>query len=265
MFRAAHRSSSGALNCICGLWFILHMWWPAFVKSEWEMDPFPTQPWQRPVTTCVYNPEAANTVYSSWWWAVCCSKHVEPSINFGIINSITRLHLVGYFYWYSLIFFDDCVLYIFFTKYNFVSMTPFSAPFGNTGTLNIASFSCFQYSNSSNLSYAASFSWRIIVFLDVLFAWRHKILFWGLIFKIAVSFGVPRPEPGVPGRSREVWDLLWIMCCEQNTEWVICLLFLLSHDIGSIWGYYRDDSKGTFCWVCYLRARDKYYILYVFS
>jgi len=24
---------------------------------------------------------------------------VEPSINFGIINSITRLYLVGYFYW----------------------------------------------------------------------------------------------------------------------------------------------------------------------
>jgi len=29
---------------------------------------------------------------------VCRSKHVEPSINFGIINSITKLHLVGYFY-----------------------------------------------------------------------------------------------------------------------------------------------------------------------
>ena len=27
--------------------------------------------------------------------AVCRSKHVEPSINVGIINSITRLHLVG--------------------------------------------------------------------------------------------------------------------------------------------------------------------------
>ena len=27
--------------------------------------------------------------------AVCRSKHVEPSINFGIINSITKLHLVG--------------------------------------------------------------------------------------------------------------------------------------------------------------------------
>ena len=61
---------------------------------------FPTQPGQRPVTTCVYKPEAANTVWSSWWWAVCRSKHVEPPINFGIINSITRLHLVGYFYWF---------------------------------------------------------------------------------------------------------------------------------------------------------------------
>ena len=26
---------------------------------------------------------------------MCPSKHVEPSINFGIINSITKLHLVG--------------------------------------------------------------------------------------------------------------------------------------------------------------------------
>jgi hypothetical protein len=26
---------------------------------------------------------------------VCRSKHVEPSINFGIINSFTKLHLVG--------------------------------------------------------------------------------------------------------------------------------------------------------------------------
>jgi hypothetical protein len=34
-----------------------------------------------------------------WWWAVCCSKHVEPSMKDGIINSITRLLLVGCFYW----------------------------------------------------------------------------------------------------------------------------------------------------------------------
>jgi len=52
-------------------------------------------PRQRPVTTWVYKPEVANTVESSWWWAVCRSKHVEPSINFGITNSITKLHLVG--------------------------------------------------------------------------------------------------------------------------------------------------------------------------
>jgi len=28
-------------------------------KAEWEMDLFPTQPWQRPVTTWAYKPEAA--------------------------------------------------------------------------------------------------------------------------------------------------------------------------------------------------------------
>jgi len=47
------------------------------------------QPWQRPVTTWAYKPEAANTVYSSWWWAVCRSKHVELLKKYGVINSIT--------------------------------------------------------------------------------------------------------------------------------------------------------------------------------
>jgi hypothetical protein len=28
----------------------------------------------------------------------CAARNVEPSINVGIINSITRLHLIGYFY-----------------------------------------------------------------------------------------------------------------------------------------------------------------------
>jgi len=50
----------------------------------------------------ICKPEAANTVYSSWWWAVCRSKHVESSINVGIKNSITRLHLIGYSYWFIL-------------------------------------------------------------------------------------------------------------------------------------------------------------------
>jgi hypothetical protein len=77
MFWAAHRSSTGALNCICSLWFLYPL------------------PRQRPVTTWVYKPEAANTVWSFWWWAVCRSKHVKPSLNFGIMNSIRKLHLVG--------------------------------------------------------------------------------------------------------------------------------------------------------------------------
>jgi hypothetical protein len=86
MFRGAHRSSSGAPNYFQPLVYI----------------PVPTQPGKRPVTTWVYKPEAENTVWSSWWWAVGRSKRVEPSINFGIINSITGLHLVGYFYWFIL-------------------------------------------------------------------------------------------------------------------------------------------------------------------
>jgi hypothetical protein len=101
MFWAAHRSSSGAPNGICSLVYI-HMWWPAVVQADWELTP--TQSGQRPVTTSVYKPEAADTIWSSWWWAVCRSKHVKPSINFGIINSITRLHLVGYFYWFHTLF-----------------------------------------------------------------------------------------------------------------------------------------------------------------
>ena len=87
MFRAAYRSSSGAPNCIYSLWFI----YPCGDRplSSLGGNPVPTQPGQRPVTTWVCKPEAVNTVWSSWWWAVCRSKHVEPSINFGIINSIT--------------------------------------------------------------------------------------------------------------------------------------------------------------------------------
>jgi hypothetical protein len=88
MFRAAYRTSSGAPNCICSLWFIN----PCGDRplSRLGGNSVPTQPGQR-----------QNTVWSSWQWAVCRSKHVESSINFGVINSITRLHLVGYFYWFK--------------------------------------------------------------------------------------------------------------------------------------------------------------------
>jgi hypothetical protein len=111
MFRAAHLSSSGAPNYICSLWFTytcgdrplsrLSGKWIRYWSSTWSIitvkipDPFPTQTWLRPVTICVCKPDAANTVWSSWWWSVFRSKHVEPSINVGKINSLTRLHLVG--------------------------------------------------------------------------------------------------------------------------------------------------------------------------
>jgi len=85
MFRATHRSSSGALNFICSLWFtytcgdqllsslsgkwIIHQRvnkWPnsmTYIRWWWWWWWwFPVQTWQRPVTTCVYKPEAANTV-----------------------------------------------------------------------------------------------------------------------------------------------------------------------------------------------------------
>jgi len=83
MFRAAHRSSLGVPNRICNLWFI-------YTCGD--------RPLSRLSGKCVYKTEAANTVYSSWWWAVCRSKHVEPSINFGIINSITSC-ILSVFLW----------------------------------------------------------------------------------------------------------------------------------------------------------------------
>jgi hypothetical protein len=97
MFWAAHRSSSGALNFICSLWFTCPCGdWPLpRLRGIWINHPFPTQPWQWPVVKWAYKPEAGNKVQSSWWWAVCRSKHVEPLINFEIINSSTKLHLVG--------------------------------------------------------------------------------------------------------------------------------------------------------------------------
>jgi len=52
MFPAAHRSSSGALNCICCLWFI-------YPNGD---RPLPKLSGQRPVTTWAYKPQAANRV-----------------------------------------------------------------------------------------------------------------------------------------------------------------------------------------------------------
>jgi len=45
MFRAAHRSSSGALNCICSLWFTYTCGDRPLSSLSWKW-PVPTQTWQ---------------------------------------------------------------------------------------------------------------------------------------------------------------------------------------------------------------------------
>jgi hypothetical protein len=82
--RVTHRSSSGAQNCNCSLSFYIRLWLPAANSC------------QQPQT--YVKPEAEITVLSSWWWAMCHSKHVEQLRSTGIINCTTRSHLVGYFY-----------------------------------------------------------------------------------------------------------------------------------------------------------------------
>jgi len=69
MFRAAYRSSSGALTVFAASG--LHTLVVTGRSQVWVGTAVPTQTWLRPVTT----------------------------MNGGIINSNTRLHLVGYFYW----------------------------------------------------------------------------------------------------------------------------------------------------------------------
>jgi len=51
MFRAAYRSSSGALNCISSLWFT----YACGDRPLWSLSGnwVPTQTWQQAVTTCV--------------------------------------------------------------------------------------------------------------------------------------------------------------------------------------------------------------------
>jgi hypothetical protein len=78
--------------------FVIEFIVPQFVKCSTCFErhtAYHQELWQSSVTIWAYKPEAANTVYCSWRWTVCRSKHVEPLKNFGIINSLTKLHLVG--------------------------------------------------------------------------------------------------------------------------------------------------------------------------
>jgi len=57
MFRASHRSSSGALAVFAASGLHTHV---ATGRSQVWVG-VPTQTWLKPVTTCVCKPEAANT------------------------------------------------------------------------------------------------------------------------------------------------------------------------------------------------------------
>jgi hypothetical protein len=86
VFRAAYRLSSGALTVFAASGLHTHVVngrSQVWVGTHWRLNMF---------------------------WAVCCSKHVEPSMNSGIINSVTKLHLVGYFYWVTLRCTDPWIL-----------------------------------------------------------------------------------------------------------------------------------------------------------
>jgi hypothetical protein len=97
MFRAAHRSSSGAVNFICSIWFI----YPSDDRSlprlsgKWMMDHFPLSLSNDRSPHGYINQRLQIQFRAPDDERYARLKHVEPSINFGVINSITKLHLVG--------------------------------------------------------------------------------------------------------------------------------------------------------------------------
>jgi hypothetical protein len=100
MFWAAHRSSSGVLTVFATSGLHTHV-----MTGR-------SQVWVglRPVITCVCKPEAANTVRAPDDERCAARKKVEPLMNGGIINFISRLHLVGYFSWVILRCTDPWIL-----------------------------------------------------------------------------------------------------------------------------------------------------------
>jgi hypothetical protein len=65
------------LNCTSSLWFCIR----ERLLDVWLLDVVRVQQphIQQPYTHA--KPEAASAVLDSWWWAVCCPKHVELHIN----------------------------------------------------------------------------------------------------------------------------------------------------------------------------------------
>jgi hypothetical protein len=101
MFRAAHRSSSGALHCICSLWFI----YPCGdrplprLSGKWIHFPLSLCNGRSPHG---YIKQRLQIQFRAPDDERCgARKHFEPSINFGITNSITSYILVVFLLSYS--------------------------------------------------------------------------------------------------------------------------------------------------------------------
>jgi hypothetical protein len=87
MFRKAHRSSSGALNCICNIWFI----YCNKVKDRLCII------YTKSFTLLQYINQRLQIQFTAPDDERCAARNMLSFgiINFGIINSITKLHLVG--------------------------------------------------------------------------------------------------------------------------------------------------------------------------
>jgi len=85
MFRAAHRSSSVALNCICSLWFIYTCGDRPLPRLGNGRSPYG------------YINQRLQIQFKAPDDEQCVARNMlSLKKNFGIINSITKLHLVGF-------------------------------------------------------------------------------------------------------------------------------------------------------------------------
>ena len=90
MFRAVYRSSSGALTVFAASGLHTHVVTgrsQVWLRLDYGRSPH------------AYVNQRLQIQLELLMMRVFRSKHVEPLMNGGIINSVTRLHLVGYFYW----------------------------------------------------------------------------------------------------------------------------------------------------------------------
>jgi len=78
MFRAAYRSSSGALNSICSLWFTYECGDRPLSILNGKWFPLRLDNGRSPLS--YVNQSLQIQFRDSWWWPVCRSKHAEPSM-----------------------------------------------------------------------------------------------------------------------------------------------------------------------------------------